>query len=343
ITATRVEGTVPISSDARSSDGTKEELTPPAVEPSNSMKENPAEGASHLPSPISFRMKAGLLLLYRENSDTPLVTDSFSPGGTNIVNAKDLDLKFEPGLDASLGAVLRTLGTTFGAEVRYFGIHEWSESHGPVLRPPDTLVVIKHQPEIAFFSTSETSVFAKYKSELYNVELNLSWYPGEQIRAFIGGRYMKLDEALRISTESFGTTYVDEVSTKNDLLGVQLGIEGVFFGRTDDGFSMEGWAKAGYFHNDISAKANFPLPVIGNLSARSSKNENTLAGEFGIGVSYAFFRNIALSARYQLLWLNHVALAPEQWPVTDYATGRINTATDSVIYHGAWVGVILSW
>jgi opacity protein-like surface antigen len=204
-------------------------------------------------------------------------------------------------------------------------------------------VVIKHQPEVAFLSTSETSILADYKSGLQSVEFNLNWYPNERIRTFIGGRYMKLDEELRISTESFGTTYLDEVSTKNDLLGGQLGIEGVLFGKTDDGFSIEGGVKVGYFHNDISVKAEFPLPVLGDLSARSSKDENTLAGEFGIGVSYAFLRNIALSARYQLLWLNHVALAPEQWPVTDYATGRINTATDSVIYHGAWVGVILSW
>jgi len=269
ITPTRVESAEPLSSGAKPSDDSKKDLIPVAVEGSIPIKENPVVGASQPPSPILLRVKAGLLLLHRENNDKlALVTDSLSPGGTNIVNAKDLNLGFDPGLDASLGATLHMPGTTFGAEVRYFGISEWSESHSPVLRPVNTLVVIKHQPYIAFLSTSETSVFAKYKSGLHNAEFNLSWYPKERIRIFIGGRYIKLDEELRISRESFGTTSLDKVSAKNNLLGGQLGIEGVFVGKTDGGFSIDGWAKVGYFNNEISTKAKFPLPVIWNSDIR---------------------------------------------------------------------------
>jgi len=344
ITPTRVESTELISSGAKSSDDSKKNLIPAAVEGSVPINENAVVSASQPLSPILLKMKAGLLLLDRENNATlDLVTDSFSPGGTNFVNAKNLNLKFEPGLDASLRAILHILGTTLGAEVRYFGIREWSESHGPVLLPANNLVVMKHQSPIAFLSTGETTVLAKYESGLHNAEFNLSWYPKERIRIFIGARYIRLDEDLRISHESFGTTVMDKVSAKNDLLGGQLGIEGVFFGKPDGGFSIDGLVKVGYFNNDISTKARFPLPGIGFLSARSSKDKNTLAGEFGIGVSYAFCRNIALSTRYQLLWLNNVALAPEQWHVTNYATGRISTATDSVFYQGGWVGVIISW
>lgn len=339
-----VESSEPVSSDSKSFYDSKERLIPTAVEDSNSNREKPVGEASQAPAPILLKMKAGLLVLHRENNaNLPLVTNSFGPGGSNIVNAKDLNLGFEPGLDASLGARIRMFGTTFDAEIRYFGINEWAESHAPLLRPANSLVVFKHLSRVAFLSTEETSVFAKYESELYNVEFNLGWYPKERIRVFIGPRYIRLDEDLRISKETFGTAVLDKLTTENDLLGGQLGIEGIFVGKPDGGFSIDGWAKVGYFNNDISTRAKFPLPRIGNLSARSSNDKGTLAVEFGIGVSYAFCRNITLSTRYQLLWLNSVALAPDQWPVTNYISGRISTATDGVLYQGGWIGVVVSW
>jgi hypothetical protein len=256
ITPTRGESTELISSGVKSTDDSKKNLIPAAIEGSIPISEDAVVSASQPLSPILLKMKAGLLLLHRENNDKlALVTDSFSPGGTNIVNAKDLDLKLEHGLDASLRAMLHTLGTTLGAEVRYFGINEWSESHGPVLLPANNLVVMKHQPPVAILSTGETTVLAKYKSGLHNAELNLSWYPKENIRVFIGARYIRLDEDLRISHETFGTTVLDKVSTKNDLLGGQVGIEGVFFGKPDGGFSIDGWAKGGYFNNDGLVKS----------------------------------------------------------------------------------------
>ncbi len=344
VAPTTAESSEPISPDSKPFYDSKERLILAAIEDSNSNREKPVAEASQPPAPILLKMKAGLLVLHRENNaNLPLVTSSFGPGGTTIVNAKDLNLGFQPALDASLEARLRMLGTTFNAEIRYFGIDEWTESHGPILRPANSLVVVKHLSPIAFLSTAESSVFAKYKSELYNVEFNLGWYPKERIRIFIGPRYIRLDEDLKISHETFGTVVLDKLTTKNDLLGGQVGIEGIFFGKPDGGFSIDSWAKVGYFNNDISTKAKVPLPRIGNLSAKSSNDKGALAVEFGIGVSYAFCRNIALSTRYQLLWLNNVALAPDQWPATNYTSGRINTETSGVLYQGGWVGLIVSW
>ncbi len=331
------------SSDIASPTGLKKNMAAAASEGSSPGIERPVIGATQPPSPLSWKVTVGPLFLYREKNDkVTLFTDAT---GVDLLNARDLNLGFGFGLDSSLGVKVRTLGTALGAEVRYFGIYEWSESDSG---PLSTAVIMQRNGFIVTYGSSAPDIVtsAKYKSGLQNVEVNLSWYPIERVRALIGVRYINIDEELKNGMDfvsGFAPT-IEKITAKNNLVGGQLGVDGVFWGKTDDGLSADGWAKVGYFNNDISAKARVVNPIAPFAFASSSnKDQGTLATEFGIGVKYAFTRNIAISARYQLLWLDKVAFAPQQVTGVDYINGRFDAVTDSVLYQGGWIGLVLSW
>jgi opacity protein-like surface antigen len=340
ISLTKAESSEPLASEVASPVDLKKDIAAAVSAGSGPTVERPVIGATQPPSPLSWETTAGPLFLHREKNDkVTLFTDGT---GTELLNARDVNLGFGFGLDAGLGVKLRTLRTAFGAEVRYFGIYEWSESD----RSSSTTGVLNRNTLTILYSgtpADPVNVTAKYESTLQNLELNLGWYPIERIRVFVGGRYINIDEELKngmvFASGIFPTT--EKITAKNNLLGGQLGVGGVFLGNTDDGFSIGGWAKVGYFNNDISTKARVFGPFA--FSSRSSKDKAALATGFGIGVKYAFSRNIAFSARYQFLWLDEVAFAPQQVTVVDYINGRFSAATDSVLYQGGWIGVILSW
>lgn len=338
---TKAESSEPLASDVTPSTDLKKDMVAAAGESSGPVTERPVIGATQPPSPLSWNVRAGLLVLHREKNDKVMLFTDLS-GNTELLNARDLNLGVGLGLDAGLGVKLRTFGTAFGAEVRYFGIYEWSQSDGATCQ---TALLRRGTYSIGWINiTNSLLVNADYESKLQNVELNLSWYPKERIRVFIGGRYIDIDEELK-NTINDSTGFVlttEKITVKNRLLGGQVGVEGVFLGRTDDGFSINGWAKVGYFNNDISTKATLNVPVpLPPASGRSRKG--TFGSESGIGVKYAFTPNIALLARYQLLWLDKVAFAPQQVAVVDYNIGKFTAATNSVLYQGGWIGFILSW
>ncbi len=338
ISPTKVESSERLASDLTLPADSKKVMVVAAGESSGPAAEKPVIGATQPPSPLSWDIRADLLILHREKIDDvtfPVKTNYREH--TKTLNAEDLTLGFGYGLDASLGVKLRTSGTTLGAEVRYFGIKEWSEEGSFISQ---TISWAAPAPDA--YGTYDVTTDYDYTSNLHNVEINLNWYPIERIRVLVGGRYIYIDEELKYANvRSRDLSIAKEISAKNNLLGVQVGIDGIFLGKTDDGISIDGLAKVGYFNNHISARANANT-VIGSESIRFNKDEGTLGAEFGIGVKYAFSRNIAFSAGYQLLWLDKVALAPQQGTMINYDEGS-TVETESVLYQGGWIGFIFSW
>jgi len=354
ISLTRVESSEPLSPGVIPPTDLKKDMVAAAGEGSGPTTEKPVIGATQPPSPLSWNVRAGLLLLHRENNDKlALVTNSFAPGGTVLVNANDLNLGTEFGVDASLGVKLRMFGTAFGAELRYFGLTEWSESQGPLLSPGGGVVRFLTPIGNTGFPAN---ISAEYKSKLQNAEFNLSWHPIEkrlitaggfdiidQLSVLIGGRYINLDEEMKI-TQDIGpglNTAIYKVPAKNELWGGQIGIEAVPL--RIGGLSIESFVKMICFNNDMHTKAQITQTVGPTFLARSTKEKTTWASEFGIGLKYAFNQYIAFSGRYQLLWLDKVALSPQQVPASDPALRRATVATDSVLYQGGWVGIVISF
>jgi hypothetical protein len=243
------------------------------------------------------------------------------------VSSKDLNLGWATGTDDSL----MLQNKDFGVELRYFGALGWSESAhdfnsgGPVVE--------------AFAS-------AKDKSSLNNGELNLHWWPcaNDRYSLIMGVRFLRMSEKLTGHEYRLYTSGIDRgddypLSTVNQLWGGQLGVEGLLFGKRDQGFSLDGVVKVGMFHNAIHSKYKDDyygthasgLPYEGSDGGTWSRAVKPFFGELGLNANYAFTKNIALTVGYQFLYIKSVCLV-SQW-----------YSTQSVIFNGIRTGLNITF
>jgi len=278
--------------------------------------------------------RIGPIFLHRQDNDSlTLVTDSFTPGGTELLNASELDLCWAWGWDFTVEAQRGA----FGGEVRYFGVPEWSKDRGVETSAGGS--VVQYLTPIGNVS-SPSEISASYESMLHSVEFNLKWFPMDRLSVIAGPRFFKIDEAMDI-TQNIGpglNTALHHVTTENTLLGGQIGVEGVFF--NIHGFSADGWLKAGYYSNGMESAVDVSQNVGPAYHSSDATRKGTFVGDLGINVNYAITPKILLTAGYQLLWIEKAALAPQQVPVHDPANGLGSTATDHVLYQGIRAGVI---
>jgi len=288
--------------------------------------------------PYKLRLRAGALFLHREDNDNrTLVTLD----GSRTINANDLDLGWATGTDISLMGQYKE----FGVELRYFGLQDWSESKSAV----SLNVGIPYHSPTTFFWTSndEMHISADYNSKINNAEFNLHWWPcaNDRYHLLMGVRWIRLNERLDFNLVNIVGSHLDHnnVTADNKLWGGQLGIEGILLGNQKQGFSVDGFVKAGYYNNNFSSSMHDSFWSQFGYGANVSKDHGTFAGEMGIGAQYAFTRNIALGTRYQLFWLNSVGFAPEQMRALHPSTGGGSADWESVLYQGGWVGLTVSF
>ena len=172
-------------------------------------------------------VKMGALFLRRgDNHENRLVNwaDAGGPGDIGIiarVYSDDLDLGWAPGMDASI----MIQNPSFGIEARFMGLTEWDESK------KDSIVNLE----------MGDGVFAgaKLKSKLNNVELNLHWFPcaNDRYNLLFGFRWLRLTDRLMWEYDivrRYGEDYdfgEGNDSSRNNLYGGQIGIEGLLFGK----------------------------------------------------------------------------------------------------------------
>jgi hypothetical protein len=280
------------------------------------------------------------LFLHRQDNESRTLV---ALDGGRTIKAQDLDLGWATGTDISLMGQYKE----FGAELRYFGLQDWSESK--TAGSTTALIAYPHNnTSFSYFSTNEMRFSTDYDSQIHNAEFNLHWWPcaNERYHLLFGLRWIRLNERLDIDAVSSVGSSIDQhkITADNRLWGGQLGIEGTLFGYQKQGFSVDGFLKAGYYNNNLSSSMHEQSFA---TSASRRTDQGTFAGEMGLGAQYAFTRNIALGARYQLLWFDHVALAPEQMnglePAMSPAHGGGSVEWDDVLYQGGWVGLTVSF
>jgi hypothetical protein len=283
---------------------------------------NAVTGAADTECPYKLTLKMGALFLHREGNNKNY--HLFSNGPLEV-RSHDLNLGWATGTDDSL----MFQNKDFGVELRYFGALGWSESkHG--------------YAEVGAAAPFIIGLSAKDKSWLNNGELNLHWWPcaNDRYSLIMGVRYLRLNE--RLTAEGFQeppqgavTGGAETLSTVNHLWGGQLGVEGLLFGKRDQGFSLDGVVKLGMFHNAIHNKYHavsysdsVPVEIVGGSWSRAVK---PFFGELGLNANYAFTKNIAVTVGYQFLYLHSVCLISQEY------------STQSVIFNGIRTGLNITF
>ena len=290
------------------------------------------------------------LLLWRNNqaSSQPLVQD-LNANDQTLLGASDLRFGMAAGIRAGFG-VRDCCGA--GWEVNYFGLY------GPVatanvvgsnnLRLPGDLGLIVNN----FFGADVVDV--RYASTLNNFEVNhvccccccecptrcrsTEW--------LYGFRYLNLHEIFRISSTDFQeSTSTYRVRTNNNLYGAQVGAR---LRRCYGKWSWEGTGKAGIFGN-AAQQASDPITDFPNnflvRDARSASGGNVaFIGDLNLTGIYQINSTWGLRAGYNLIWIEGVALAPDQLDFTNTPTSGTTLANHGGVFlHGLNLGVEARW
>ncbi len=297
--------------------------------------------------PCTYGWVEGLILRRNNQSfNQPLVLNLNT--GEPLLSTGDLGFKTAAGMRAGFG--YRTCAGR-AWEFNYLGLFHQSASafvalHDELALPGDLGLAVNN-----FFFADTVSV--GYTSRLNSAEINrvccrcscadpaccrsLEW--------LYGFRYLNLNESLSIVSTDFeesSTTY--RVRANNNLFGAQVGSR---FRRCFGQWSWEGTVKAGIFGNAAEQIGDpivdFPDFLIRPRLSTSAVNV-AFVGDLNFSGVYQLSNVWGIRAGYNLMWIEGVALAPNQLDFTNTPTSGTQLSTNGGVFlHGVNIGLEARW
>ncbi|MCE9554016.1 MAG: BBP7 family outer membrane beta-barrel protein [Planctomycetes bacterium] len=178
--------------------------------------------------------------------------------------------------------------------------------------------------------------------------------PGPTPSLLAGLRYLRINETFDWHSERFNNPALGQanlgnatgdydIQTSNDLFGFQVGAD---WTRQEKDWRMGAWIKAGGLVNFSHQKSvvvtadNFFTDI--SSTREASDQVFTFAGEAGLSGAYHFNPNVSLRGGLELLWIQSVAVAPEQISFNFAAPPEVDLS-GNVFYMGASVGLEVIW
>jgi len=273
----------------------------------------------------TWTFRAEVLLWNRTGGgDIPLVTAPVA------LSTADLDTGWRAG--PRLTAIRHGIfGSCWDAEVSYFGIDGWNGT--VALADIDNY---QTTPVIAPGGVAPGTV--AYNSSLHSAEFNLRRAHNDWVTWLVGFRAVQVGEGLILDAGAIDHS----VETINHLYGAQLGLDFRFIDCSS--WYLNGVGKAGIYGNTAdqvtrTAGVGGALPFI-----TAGGNQTSFVGEVGLNAGYRVTDRLSLLAGYSVVWVDGVALAPNQLAGTNINTGvsAIN-ANGSLVYHGFNFGMEYGW
>ena len=284
--------------------------------------------------------------------------------GSNSVPINDLNAGFQTQLNIAVGP-----GSNL--EVLYFGLDDWEQT-ATVNRPApgDLYSFISNFGLVppGGFDDSDRSLqhSLSYQSELHNGELSFRRRWAEPYGFFQGSfltgvRYLDLDERSTFSAVGLnnngagnnGARFFDyTVNTTNSLVGWQVG--GDLWYNWIPGVKLGCELKTGIYNNRAQQHSRIfanSLPGLGVPEINESLLGNTHAyvTQLSPQVVYRISYSVALRASYQVIWIDNVALAANNFnstpPALFFGNGRTPTLSNKsdIVYNGFTAGAELTW
>jgi hypothetical protein len=295
--------------------------------------------------PCGYAWVDGLLVTRDNDSNTqPLVSDLNTQDV--LLTTDDLDFDWSGGVRAGYGQ--RFCGC-LSWEIGYLSVFEQSASDSVELEDgltvPDDLGLQVNN----FFAADDVSL--RYESDLHSVEANLvccccccDCCGCSSLEWLAGFRYLNLSEDFSlIAFDSDESTTAYRIRTRNNLYGGQLGARA----RQCSGrWSWETTGKAGLFGNDME-QLQSPIIDFPDFEFRPAQGSDdadvAFVGDINLTAIYHLNRVWGLRGGYNMIWIEGVALAPDQLDFTN--TGSSATLVDGggVFLHGFSAGIEGRW
>jgi len=275
------------------------------------------------------RQSAGSQTLLRNGFDT-----SLPPSSSEVFNAKDLPFDIPGGCNVSI-ARLSTYG--WDLEANYTHVDSFQ-----AIRTIAGNVFLQTDRNGGTFTVLNPQL--QDNSLLNSCEANFRWHLNERLRLLTGFRWIELQD--RYAVDSIGAEFLVPVTlrnnTLNELYGFQLGSDAALF---DWGFvTLDFGAKLGVYNNSASQNSHEVDTGFVDRSVAAQGQHTAFSAELNVGGTVEVIMDrLFLRAGYQLLWLDGVLLAPDQIGVNNFRNFTAGLRPDTVLYHGAYAAVELSF
>lgn len=277
----------------------------------------------------TWYMSFAALALQRSTPSGTIV--AANPAGTPFMTGGDFDFGWSPGIDAAIGVRL------FGNEAIEVRAMYSEMDAGYSFTSPGNFI------GVGFTGPGGTSFVSDYETTLMSWEVNWRHHFNDRLSVLAGFRSLGIEDTMETVINANVATGLYEAD--NDMLGAQIGAQLSVFDQSNP-FQLDVFGKVGVFSNKSEAGIrefqgnNF----IGEFQSGSVRETN-YAAELGFTAGYKVFGNLSLTAGYQLLWVNDLALA------SNAASGSLfnpalltsNVFRDDVLFHGFNAGLKLSF
>jgi hypothetical protein len=243
-----------------------------------------------------------------------------------------------------------------GWEVGYFGVYGQTATNIQGTTPPNFIQL--PDPVGGLLTQDGEFVTAKYSSLLNSAEVNLfatdsEWFTDpsgwDTLDWLAGFRYVGVEEDAVLATDCCRMdgqylTVPYRARTRNNMFGAQLGVRGR---RAWERWAVEGWAK-GALMGVAQEQIQDPLFDYTGFQQRPalsrSGGEVGFVGDLTMSAVYRITEVWGIRAGYSLLWLDGLALAPDQFDFsTDAGAGTRLVNSSGIFYHGANLGLEARW
>ncbi len=273
-----------------------------------------------------WTIQAGIIALRRDNQNPQALTN----GATPITMDRLALRNYQAG---PLVTVIRhgVLNTAWDLDLTYFGVNDFHTTASST-----GVTTILSNPTI---NSGPLTVTSDYRSHINSTELNLRRNWNSRFTAIAGIRWVEISDVL--STDIGGAATYD-VNVNNHLYGFQIGGQAQLLRRGR--FSLDAVGKAGVYNNHAD-QLTTTTGVGGAVASLSASGINTaFVGDLGVTAAYAINDRWTLRGGYQAIWVNGIALAPDQLDDSDIATGAATLDTSGhPIYHGLTLAAELAW
>jgi hypothetical protein len=270
--------------------------------------------------------------------------------GAPVISGKDLQFPFSQGVRAFYG---QRQPCECGWELGYWGLYGQSATQAAVGTPQNFIQM--PEPIGSRLTADAESAVVKYASTINSAEANVfstrhewrnrsgAWLTDDWL---LGFRYIGVEEQASIfmtcCPEDFPANY--RVRTNNNMFGAQVGRRMRW---TWDRWAIEGWAKAGLLGNSQQAIQD---PLIDYTGFQQRPGYSTwgsnvgFVGDINLSTVYRLTDVWGIRAGYNLIWIDGLALAPNQFnfSVADNA-GSALASGGGVFLNGANLGLEARW
>ncbi len=327
-----------------------------------------AEGGQCAPRWYDVTMDA--MYLAREETSRRIDFTADGPGpDPNIIMSTD-DLEFDEKIGVRMNAAIQVLATAT-AEFTYFGLFSWSDTdnrmdlNGGLFSPMSQFATFPP----GGFPQTDNAIFhsISYSSSLDNFEMNFRrrWTaPNCRVQAsfLMGVRYLYLLEDFQYFTQGRddidpdptvvepGGTMDYNIRARNSLTGFQLGAD--LWSTIIPGVKFGGELKAGAYGNYANQTTVIDVTEPNNTYNESvGMNDIAVITDANLMAIWRVNPNWTLRAGYSLIYIDGVALAPEQFnstPPNVIFPGPIartpgSNDNGSAFYHGGFAGLEWQW